>query len=274
VELPIGPNKLLFANSTGWVARLLERWQTGFIFNVASGSPQSMTGAMATRYAGSGNFQPYGNGRLVPTEYWKIPKGKVEFSGGVLTAANNPGGITNNLSDLGTYFGVDAPGNVGSYTTLRDPQCFDPTQVVQIDSKGFGFAADSSGCTIRALAQRVPVGTTLPGVFSLNGNPADPAVLVLVNPKPGEYGVLTPNALTRFGFWSFDANMQKSIRISESKSLTIRVDARNVLNHPEPFIPLFSTNDALISQFGVIECGCGDSKSGTRTFQAQVRLSF
>jgi hypothetical protein len=99
-------------------------------------------------------------------------------------------------------------------------------------------------------------------------------VYVLVNPKPGEYGVLTPNSLTRFGFWGFDANVQKSIRISESKQLTIRVDATNVLNHPEPFIPLFTTNNAFISQFGVIECGCGDSKSGTRMFQAQVRLSF
>ena len=275
VELPIGPNKLLFANSSGWVARLLERWQTGFIFNVASGSPQSMTGAMATRYAGSGNFQPYGNGRLVPTVDWKIPKGKVEFNGGVLNAANGGAGANpvNFLSDLGTYFGVDAPGNLGSYTTLRDPQCFDPTQVVQVDSKGFGFAADGSGCTIRALAKRVPIGT--PRSFYLDSvNQTDPAVLVLVNPKPGEYGVLTPNSLTRFGFWSFDANMQKSFKITESKQLTIRVDARNVLNHPEPFIPLFTTNDALVSQFGVIECGCGDSKSGTRTFQAQVRLSF
>jgi hypothetical protein len=50
--------------------------------------------------------------------------------------------------------------------------------------------------------------------------------------------------------------------------------ARNVLNHPGPFIPLFTTNDAAISQFGVIECGCGDSKSGNRTFQGQVRLTF
>ena len=45
VELPFGPNKLLFANSSGWVARLIERWQTGFIFTVSSGAPQSLTGA-------------------------------------------------------------------------------------------------------------------------------------------------------------------------------------------------------------------------------------
>jgi hypothetical protein len=233
-----------------------------------------MTGARATRYATSGNFQPYGEARLNPTEFWKIPKGKVEFSGGVRNAANNPGGNTNSLSDLGTYFGTDAPGIIGSYTTVIDPQCYDSTQVVQTDSKGFGFARDAAGCTLRALAQRVAIGTK--GSFLLD--PANPdevgAVYVLVNPKPGEYGILTPNALTRFGFWSLDGNIQKSFKITESKQLTIRIDARNVLNHPEPFIPLFSTNDAAISQFGVIECGCGDSKSGTRQFQGQVRLTF
>ena len=175
--------------------------------------------------------------------------------------------------DLGTYFGADAPGVIGSYTTVIDPQCYDSTQVVQIDSKGFNFARDASGCTMRALAQRVPAGT--PGSFFLDAvNQTDPAVYVLVNPKPGEYGILTPHALTRFGFWSFDANMVKAFRISESKQLTIRIDATNVLNHPEPFIPLFTTNNVFISQFGVIECGCGDSKSGNRTFQAKLRLTF
>ena len=88
------------------------------------------------------------------------------------------------------------------------------------------------------------------------------------------FPVLFTNSLTRFGFWSLDANMQKSFQISESKQLTIRIDARSVMNLPEPFTPIFSTNDAAISQFGIIECGWGDSKSGTRTFQAQVRLTF
>jgi hypothetical protein len=44
-ELPFGPNKLFFPNSSGWVARLIEGWQTGFIYTVSSGAPQSLTGA-------------------------------------------------------------------------------------------------------------------------------------------------------------------------------------------------------------------------------------
>ena len=43
IELPIGPNKLLFGNSSGWLARVLERWQAGAILNLSSGTPTSIT---------------------------------------------------------------------------------------------------------------------------------------------------------------------------------------------------------------------------------------
>jgi hypothetical protein len=259
VELPIGPNKLLFGNSSGWVARLIERWQTSVILNLSSGSPASVTGAQNTRYAGNGGFPPAGNSRWQTTEHWTVPKGQVNFDG--LT---------------GTFFGRDAEGNLGTYTDIIDRQCSDPSQVVQIDSKGFGYAADR--CTMRGLVQRVPAGT--PGSFllpddPLNPNPADSAVWVLVNPRPGQYGNLASNVLTSFGNFSLDANAGKTFAITESKQLTIRVDATNVLNHPQPFIPFFSPGGQFgTGEFGEIVCGCGDNKSGTRTFQAQIRLTF
>jgi hypothetical protein len=270
-ELPFGPNKLLMGNSTGWLARLVEQWKTGFILNLSSGSPASVTGVQSTRYSGSSAFPPYGNARFVPTEYWKIPEGQVQFGG--VGRSVFAAGFGTGPDDAGTFFGVDKPGNVGSFTSVIDPQCFDPAQVGQVDSKGFEFASQSNTCTMRALAQRVPIGT--PGSFLLDpSNPEEIAAhYVLVNPKPGEYGVLTPNVLTSFGFWSLDANMQKSFALSDSKQLSIRIDARNVLNHPQPFIPVYSTSTAF-TQFGIIECGCQDHKSGTRTFQGQVRLSF
>ena len=43
IELPFGPNKLLFGNSSGWVARLIEGWQTSLILNMSSGRPNSIT---------------------------------------------------------------------------------------------------------------------------------------------------------------------------------------------------------------------------------------
>jgi hypothetical protein len=271
VELPIGPNKLLFGNTSGWVARVIEGWQTGFILNLSSGSPASVTGATAARYAGSGIFPPVGQSAFVTTEHWKVPKGQVQWNG--------PAG-----TGTGTYFGLDAPGTLYTYTDVRDPQCTDPAYVAQTDSKGFAFASNASGCTMRALALRVPAGT--PGSFLLDpANPttSDSAVYVLVNPKPGERGTLSPNVLTSFGNFALDANMQKSFAITESKRLTIRVDAINVLNHPQPFIPVFSpTGQGLgnfpglggTGSFGEILCGCGDHKSGNRSFQGQVRLTF
>jgi hypothetical protein len=39
-ELPIGPNKLLLANSSGWLARVVEGWQTSFIINASTGQPE------------------------------------------------------------------------------------------------------------------------------------------------------------------------------------------------------------------------------------------
>jgi hypothetical protein len=231
-ELPIGPNKILMGNSSGWVARLLERWQTSFILNMASGSPANITGAGNMRYA---------NGRFVATQYWENPKGHVEWDG--------PG------NNSGTFFGLN------KYIGVPDPQCSDPAHVVQVDSRGYNFATN---CGLDALAMRVPAGTA--GAYELTpGDPASSVVNMLINPMPGQFGTLGFKTLDYWGQFNFDANAQKTFRLTESKQLTIRVDATNVLNHPQPAIPTFGPNN-----FGLIT---GD-KTGARVFQGQARLTF
>jgi len=42
IELPFGPGKLLLRNSSGWLARLAEGWQTSFIVNLSTGQPVSI----------------------------------------------------------------------------------------------------------------------------------------------------------------------------------------------------------------------------------------
>src|SRR5262249_8391893 len=42
IELPIGPNRLLFGGSSGIVARAIEGWRFGFIYTVSSGVPTSI----------------------------------------------------------------------------------------------------------------------------------------------------------------------------------------------------------------------------------------
>src|SRR2546421_2263839 len=42
IELPFGPGKLFLRNSSGWLARLAEGWQTSFIVNLSTGQPVSI----------------------------------------------------------------------------------------------------------------------------------------------------------------------------------------------------------------------------------------
>src|SRR5262249_12137908 len=68
VELPIGPNKLFLGKTSGWLARVLERWQMGFIYNIFSGSPRTFF---------TGNNMLYANGRPNIVGPWTNPKGSV-----------------------------------------------------------------------------------------------------------------------------------------------------------------------------------------------------
>jgi hypothetical protein len=70
------------------------------------------------------------------------------------------------------------------------------------------------------------------------------------------------------GQWSFDAAMSKSVRISESKSVQVRLDATNVFNHPVPNSPSFDINST--NPFGYIQ----DKGNQRREFKGQLRFSF
>jgi hypothetical protein len=127
MELPIGPNKLLFGNSSGWVARAIERWQTSFIFNGASGTPTSFNPGISHFYAASGYD--------IVSPNWSIPKAHVVWNEGTNT---------------GTMY----PGN--KYVGVTDPQCSDPSVVGAADKMGTSL---QSVCTISALASRNPDGS-------------------------------------------------------------------------------------------------------------------
>jgi hypothetical protein len=66
-----------------------------------------------------------------------------------------------------------------------------------------------------------------------------------------------------------DANLGKSFRVSESKSLQVRVDAYNVTNHPLAATPTLSINGTASTAFGTI-----NNKTSSRRFQGSLRLSF
>jgi hypothetical protein len=132
IELPIGPNKLLMGNSSGWVARAIERWQTSFIFNPASATT-------ASALPGTSHF--YGNpGFNIASPNWVLPTADFKWEG-----------------NSGTLYG-------NTFISTQDPQCTDPTQVTAGDRMGTNLQP-TNVCGIVALAKRNPDGT--PGEIML-----------------------------------------------------------------------------------------------------------
>ena len=203
-ELPFGPGKLFFRNTSGVAARLLEGWQTSFIVNLSTGQPLTVA---------AGNML-YTNG--VPDVVGAFPNGgRVQWNG-----------------DFGNYYAD------GAFGKVADPQC----SLVAVDLKPY--------CTLQAVTN------------------AKTGQIVLQNPQPGTRGTLGRQTLEMPGQWSFDTAMSKTVRIRETKSLQIRLDATNILNHPIPNAPNVDLNSS--NPFGFIQSK-GDQ---IRQFKGQVRLTF
>jgi hypothetical protein len=237
-ELPIGPNKLLMGNSSGWMARALERWQLGLIYNLTSGSPVSVA---ATNML-------YANG--VPDIVYPVDFNKIK---GVRWGAQQ--GV--NLE--GRYFD-----NNDLFVKVDDPQCGTVTSAQNLSNIVNGV---QTRCTLDALAMAVPAGT--PGAIDrpFADGQTRPSVIVLQHPQAGKRGTFGQNTIIGLGSFRFDANLGKTFQVSESKSVQIRFDAQNVLNHPQPANPNLSITDN--NYFGRL-----NGKTGGRQLQGQLRFSF
>ena len=243
MELPFGPNKLVMGNSSGWVARLVERWQLGLIYNLSSGAPTSITATSML----------YGNG--LPDVRHPVDFNKVK--GVRWDIRNTP---TSAFTE-GRYFD-----NNDVFVHVDDPLCGGVTNLQNLNNVVNGV---QTRCTINALAMVVPAGTEDSFVLP-DGRTAQ---IVLQHAQPGKKGNLGNATVVGLGNWRFDANLGKTFRISESKSLQVRFDAQNVLNHPQPGNPALTING--FDAFGTpTPFGQITTKTGTRLFQGQMRLNF
>jgi hypothetical protein len=208
--LPIGPNKLMFGQSSGTVARIIENWQLGWIVNVNSGPPMTVTV----------NNSLYGNARPDLVGPFPTREGPVTFEG--VPAAS------------GAYW------QPGSFTVDRDPQCL-------------AIAASLRGlCTLNAIKD------------------AKTGQILFQNAQPGTFPTMGIGQIFGPGRWRFDANISKAIKLTESKNLQFRLDATNVLNHPEPNAPILNITGNAATNFGLI-----NGKSNLRRqLQAQLRFNF
>jgi len=247
IELPMGPGKLFFGNSNGTLGRVLERWQAGIILNLSAGRPSTILGGGGLNY-GSSTSATAPNIAADLVGNFNVRNATLYFDG------------PRNRASL---FGKDNP-----YITVPDPQCPIPSSLPA------GVYPASLSCQLSAVAEIVP--STTPGAqqFGVNadGTPRY-GVIVLQNPKPGTQGNLGQMTFEMPGSYRFDANLSKTFRISETKSLQFRMDAVNVLNHPNPLPAAGATismNSTSGGDFGYLT----NPKTGTRAFQGQLRFTF
>lgn len=246
MELPIGPNKLLMGNSSGWLARAVERWQLGMVYNLSSGVPTSITATSML----------YQNG--LPDMVYPVDFNKIKGVRWGVQAGNFL---------EGRYFD-----NNDMFVKIDDPSCFNVTPLQNLNGLAPTTGAATLRCTLDALAMAVPAGTAGAVNRPFNDGVTRPSVIVLQHPQPGKKGNLGNNTLIGLGSWRFDANLSKTFRITESKSLAVRIDAQNVMNHPQPGNPSLTIAPP---GFGAsVPFGQINNKGGGRLMQGSLRLSF
>ncbi|HYR86722.1 MAG TPA: TonB-dependent receptor [Terriglobia bacterium] len=149
----------------------------------------------------------------------------------------------------------------------------------------YGSFWDPSAFTMVGDPQCTSLPTTLRPLCVLTAvADAKTGQVLLQNPRPGTRGNFGQNVIDGPGQWRFDATIGKRFRVGETKSLQLRVDAYNILNHPEPQNPNVSINPVLTGGNANAAFGWITSKTlannfvgaGTtqRTFQGQLRFQF
>jgi hypothetical protein len=145
---------------------------------------------------------------------------------------------------------TDANGQA-KYTRVRDPQCLN-SNIVAPSLQALNL------CTLNAIRD-------------------SSGQIVLQTPLPGTRGTLGRNPIEGLGTWSADMAIEKRIQVAETKSFTLRVDARNIFNHPTPAVPgLFATTGgtADLNLQGAVPFGNFTAKAGNRQFQLKARMDF
>src|SRR5438309_2310920 len=92
----------------------------------------------------------------------------------------------------------------------------------------------------------------------------------------GTIGTLGLNPIVGPSYSELDVNLIKRVRIAETKEFQIRVDAINVLNHPNFSDPTTGNLNINSTGFGSITSTRGTltSATGSRMFLTSLRLNF
>jgi hypothetical protein len=270
-ELPFGARGFLFRNVSGALQKAIEGWQLGWIGRLSTGTAMSMNGISTV----------WGTNRPV-----QVAPFDTKATGIRWVDTWDEGG---EARGFGTFFDTE-------YTWIPDPQCFTPGIVEQGRTNIFAggntlmSGACSSGGSVFATAH---LDALVVAVRDENGNLLPEEELrnhiVFQNALPGQIGNRNgSNLIYGPGTWDLDMSMSKSVEFMEGKRLEFRMDAQNIFNHARPTFgpdepvyygarntgvspPYVLLNDGWNRAF---RFGMVNGKTGHRTFQARIRLSF
>ena len=101
-----------------------------------------------------------------------------------------------------------------------------------------------------------------------NGNPAFNAALFSL-PALGQIGTARRRFFDGPGIYNFDMALEKSVRVSESKSLVFRLEAFNIFNHAQFYGPAAVNGNISSANFGQVV-----SAAPPRLVQLAAKFSF
>jgi hypothetical protein len=173
---------------------------------------------------------------------------------------NMSSGSPLNIGAINTFVGYSRPDIVGDFPQQGTAQ-MTATLPVYFAPGTFQTVTDPQCASVTAL-QGTRTACTLRAIADAQGN------VLVQNSTPGRLGNIGPSWVQGPGNFRFDMSLSKTLKITETKRLQFRADARNVLNHPILGDPTLDINSASFGQVAAT------GVTGTRNFQGQLRLSF
>jgi hypothetical protein len=195
------------------------------------------------------------------------------------------GGNPINVTGQTTLFGVGIPDQVGPFPFdkmgvywkdgSREGNYFANSLKIVDDPQG-NKDGSRSGFGIVTSKDNLNGAYSMTAIADANGS------IILQNALPGTRGSFGFNRFYGPLTWNLDMSINKSVKISESKSVSVRIDSTNIFNHPQPSgalntastriyyaSPPIATIDTTNPYFGTFA-----TKVGSRVFQARIRFSF
>jgi len=160
------------------------------------------------------------------------------------------------------------PKDMGKLTYVSNGVNFFPGYTQTTDP---GLAQISPACAASTTAcNGLSIGYNNKAIVDPNGN------VILVNPQPGQVGTLGQTTLRGPSRFDLDMNMVKRFRIAERKQFEVRVDAINILNHPNFGAPSTAINgNGTFGRITTLASGLNTGgNGGMRSFVFNTRLNF